>query len=64
MDLARAVETAAAMRKESIVARRYIDEAILKIESGEVEVERYPMGAPSLVAVYNLAKEIELAAQN
>ena len=52
------VEQTAQIRKEPPVPRDYILDALEKIEAGEIEVEKYPTGYPSLSAVYKVASEM------
>jgi hypothetical protein len=59
LPLAELVESAAQSRKEPVVAREHILEAIRRIDAGEETVETYPMGDPSLRGVYDLAVRIE-----
>ncbi len=49
------VERAAQARDEPPVPRQYIEEALRRIDAGQEEVTRYPMGAPSLKGVYDIA---------
>lgn len=55
-DFIELVESAIEMRGEDSVPRDFISEALEKIERGEVEIERYPSGAPMLKAVADLAR--------
>ena len=52
------IEKSAKARGESFVPRDYIVEALEKIENGEIDVERYPTGVPSLKGVYAAAQKI------
>ena len=49
------VENVAKARKDAPLPREYIVDALGKIENGDVDVERYPMGSPSLKGVYEIA---------
>ncbi len=53
------VEEWSAVMRKIPVPRKFISAALALIESGEVEVEKYPTGEPSLTAVYELAAELE-----
>jgi hypothetical protein len=57
--LAAWVEHAAKFRGETPVARRWIDEAIRRIDAGEETVARYPNGKPSLKGVFDIATRLE-----
>ncbi len=57
--MAQLVEDAARAREDEVAARDYINEILEKIEKGEIEVARYPLGAPSLKAVNDLALQME-----
>ncbi len=57
------VENAAKVRKDTPLPREYIIDALKKIDNGDVEVERYPMGSPSLKGVYEVALELYEADQ-
>jgi hypothetical protein len=52
------VEKTAEARGEKPVERKFIVEAMCRFERGEVEAEKYPFGAPSLRAIYDLAIEL------
>jgi len=49
------VENAAKVRKDATLPREYIIDALKKIDKGDIEVEKYPMGYPSLKGVYEIA---------
>ncbi len=49
------VEKTAEFRGEDTVARGFIIKALEKIDSGEIDVVKYPLGCPSLKDVYKLA---------
>ena len=53
------VEQAAKARNEPPVPRRYIEEALQRIDAGQEDVVRYPTGSPSLGAVYDVAVGLE-----
>jgi hypothetical protein len=53
------VEEAAQFRKEPPVERIFIIKALEKIESGEEDVKRYPMGSPTMKGVYDLAARLQ-----
>jgi len=57
------VENAAKARKDAPLPRKYIIDALKKIDNGDVEVERYPMGHPSLKGAYKIALELYEANQ-
>jgi len=57
--LAELVENAAKVRKNLPVERKYIDEALSRIDAGQEEVDSYPLGGPSLKGVYEIAARIE-----
>jgi hypothetical protein len=52
------VEKAAKARGETTVPRDYIVEALERLQCGELQVERYPGGAPSLKGVYEIANRL------
>ena len=52
------VEKSAKARGDKEVGREFIVAAICKIERGEIDVAKYPFGAPSLKDVYNLAVKL------
>jgi hypothetical protein len=56
------VQGAAQARGEQPTSRDFIREAFEKIQRGEVEVERYPTGAPSLRAVATVATALQAEA--
>jgi hypothetical protein len=53
------VESAAEARNNPPVERKYIEEALKRIVDGRETVQRYPMGAPSLLGVYSIALQLE-----
>jgi len=55
LEFANLVELAAEARGNQQVPRKFIDEAIAKIEKGEMKTEQYPSGMPSLRGVYDIA---------
>ncbi len=55
---------AADAREDPKIPREFVLEALEKIEAGEIEVERYPSGAPNLKAVYLIARRLRLKAMN
>lgn len=55
-------EKSALARAGIPIAREYIEEAIMLIESGEEEVVRYPSGQPSLKGIYEIAARLESVA--
>ncbi len=57
------IEDVAKVRKDMPLPREYIIDALKKIEDGDIEVERYPMGNPSLKGVYDIALELYEADQ-
>lgn len=56
---AKLVEDAARARNNPPVERKYIDEALKRVETGKEKVQRYPSGAPSLLGVYDIALRLE-----
>lgn len=58
MSLIELVEESAIAREDSPVPRDYIVEALEMIENGELDIETYPSGLPSLKAVYRVAKNL------
>ena len=52
------VEDAARARRETPIPRKFIISTLQKIEAGEVEVERFPMGNPSLKSIFNIATKL------
>jgi len=52
------VESSAEVRGDPKIPRDFITEALEKIESGEEDVVRYPMGGPSLKGVYEIAQRL------
>ncbi len=61
--LIKLVENAAKDRKDVPISRKYIIDALEKIDRGDAEVERYPMGHPSLKGVYEIALGLYEAGQ-
>jgi len=57
-NLIRLIEESAEIRGNSPVPRDYIVEALERIELGEINVRRYPMGKPTLRGVYEVALEL------
>ncbi len=57
------VENVAKARNDVLLPREYIIDALEKIDNGDVEVEKYPMGNPSLKGVYEVALELYEANQ-
>lgn len=53
------VEQAAGARNEPPVPRRYIEEALRRINDGQEKVPQYPTGSPSLKGVYDIAVKLE-----
>jgi hypothetical protein len=53
------VEATAQARGEPSVDRLYIREALRRINSGQENVQRYPLGKPSLKDVYDVAARLE-----
>ena len=53
------VEAAAQARNQPPVPRQFIEEALRRINAGEEEVSRYPMGSPSLRGIYDIAARLE-----
>ncbi len=49
------VEEVARVREDAPIPRDYIIDALRRIENGDVEVERYLVGSPSLKGVYEIA---------
>jgi len=56
--LAELVEGAARNRRDSVVPRDYIIEAIELVESGNEKVTTYPTGIPTLQGIYDLASRL------
>jgi hypothetical protein len=56
------VQGAIQARGERPIPRRFIRDALETIERDEVEVERYPTGAPSLRAVATVAAALQAEA--
>jgi len=52
------IESSAEVRGDPKIPRDFITEALEKIASGEEEVERYPMGGPSMKGVYRIAHRL------
>ena len=52
-------EGAAKARGEIPVPREFIIKALQKIETGDVDIERYPTGQPSLKGIFKLAAELQ-----
>lgn len=52
------VEKAAMVREDPRVPRDYIIQALEDIDAGRVEVERYPLGKPTLRGVYDIASRM------
>ena len=57
------VEGAAEARGDTPVPREYIFVALDKINHNEIDVERYPLGSPSLKGVYRASLDLYLADQ-
>lgn len=58
MKLVELIEETAKIRGDDPIPREFIEKALEKIETGEIEVERYPMGDPSLSGVYEIASQL------
>jgi hypothetical protein len=58
-ELVELVEGAAKARGDTPVPRRFIKEALQRIERNEEQVTRYLAGAPSLIEVYEIAMRLE-----
>jgi hypothetical protein len=58
------VKFAAQMRGEKPLDDMFLQRAKEMIDSGEVKVERYPMGHPTATTVFDLAKSLEATSRN
>ena len=63
-ELLEAVKFSMKERGDKIVPDYFILEAISQINSGKADVPRYPMGAPTMIGVYQLACKLKIAAKN
>ncbi len=52
------VEKAAGMRGDAIIPSEFTRKALEMAEKGEVEIERYPLGAPTLKGIYDLSLKL------
>lgn len=60
INLINLIMEAAQSRGDREVSEKYIEKALVMIDSGEMKVAMYPTGFPSLKGVYDLALELML----